>query len=118
MPRFLRAKTWLFGIILCTYTVNLIGSRHINDIFKQQKDHLFCVFIKLPLFLPFFTHSEVSEGSGILVFQASIEMEAYTYIYPRFTHLLTHSMIFPHNALVSHLKLVSGLRASLLLCVL
>ena len=33
------------------------------------------------------------------------------YIYPRCTHSLTHSFISPHNALLSHLKLVPGLRA-------
>ena len=39
-------------------------------------------------------------------------MEAYSiYIYPRCTHLLSHSLICPHNALVSNFKLVTVFQA-------
>ena len=36
---------------------------------------------------------------------------------PRSTHSLTHSLICPHNALLSNLKLVPGFRACLLVYV-
>ena len=41
-------------------------------------------------------------------------MEAHTYIYPRSTHFFNHSIICPHNALVSKLKLFPGFRAFLI----
>ena len=41
-------------------------------------------------------------------------MEAYSPTLGLLTYLLTHSLICPHNALVSNLKIVPGFRAGLL----